>query len=169
MDRGIVASSFLFSDIVATQVETSAEIAPPALVGDFLTLLDGSFFFDVSGGDGSSVITKSLVFDSYVSTSLTGTTHNLSVSGLNDVVTLYLNPTINLILSGIVAPSPVKRQFLQVVNTGLGSLTFPKENLNSDAENRFIMTGTSSTLAIQQTFLLMYDDLDSRWRVAQMN
>lgn len=168
LEKGLVVTSFKYSEVVNTQIEPAAAAPKPSTIKAFLDLLDTSFFFELSGGgDGDSVLTKALVFESYAERTLTSTTHNLSVEGLNDVVTLYLTPTTGLTLSGIVAPNPVKRQFLQVVNLGLSNIVFPEENTNSDPENRFIMQGTSASLSPQQTYLLFYDTLVSRWRVAQ--
>lgn len=124
------------------------------------------FFFDAVGFDGE--VAESLVLDATVSATLTGTTNNLTVTGINDATWLYLTPTTPLTLSGILAPNPVKRQMLWVTNVGSVNIVTPEESVGSDPVNRFIMQGTTATLNPQQTFVYIYDTLVSRWRLVQI-
>ena len=158
MDRGIVASSFSFSDIVATQVEPSAEIAPPALVGDFLTLLDGSFFFDVSGGGG--IISGALTLESVGTATLSSTpVHDLAITGdINAVSRLEFNVTTASNLTGIIAPTSSNLYVLK--NTGTSLLAIAQENVNSDPVNRFSF---STTIAAGNSISILYNTNTSRF------
>ena len=164
MDRGIVASSFLFSDIVATQVEPSAEIAPPALVGDFLTLLDGSFFFDVSRGGG--LIDGALILEAFTSYTFTATEDNLTIAGLDDVTTLYIDAAAPYNCTGLKPPTGNVRQLLQVVNISNNAIGLPRESIASSETWRFWGQGLSMQTLARESFFLQYDPeiLTGRWR-----
>lgn len=164
---GFELFTFKYSDLAYYRIEPSAvENPPPADINVFVdTVLMVDFFFDSVGFSG--IVEESLSLESFVSATLTGTTNNLTVAGLNDAAWLYLTPTGGLVLTGILAPVPVKRQMLWVTNIGTVSISTPEESVSSDPANRFIMQGTTATLAPQQTFVYIYDTLSSRWRLVQ--
>ena len=169
LDKGLVVTSFKYSEVVNTQIEPAAAAPKPSTIKAFLDLLDTSFFFDLGGGD-SGIIQDSLVLLSAVSFSFSTNLNNANVPGLDDATVLNVTPlaTGGITLTGLLAPTGKKRQSLQIVNVSPSfAFAITRESPASDPQNRFYGGPAGITLQPRQTLQLFYDDTlltDGRWR-----
>lgn len=119
----------------------------------------------------SGTITWQVVFSSPISpTALTWNTNNYNPTGLSTSNILRLSSTWNYNLTWLQAPSPAVWQVLLVrnVNTSPNSITLLSNDTNSTATNRFLMNG-SKNLQPNESLILVYDIIDTRWVVISEN
>lgn len=166
-DSGKLIFNCLYTDIAQYEISPAAAVTinhNALTIFDFVEqILLTSFFFELANGQAAGAVVRTgEATGSIVATP----THNLVVSGIENASIIRLTSTAAAILSGIVATSITKQQFFTVINeSASASITFPKENVNSSANNRFMMVGTSRTLASGAAFEMMYDLSINRFRI----
>lgn len=93
-----------------------------------------------------------------------GTFNNLFTAGLEESSQYDINTIALSTITGIQAPSPLRRKDLRITNTGGVNLTLSNNNASSLANNRFLMNGTE-ILQSNESVHLRYDTGANRWRV----
>lgn len=156
---------FTYSDVVAYQIDSNPEVSTTGLpLIDFLKVLSTSFFFEVTGG---GEVPAAFVRTGEASANIVATpTHNLVITGIEEVSIIRLTAALNCIVTGFDASTITEQQYFTVINESTSqSIQFPKENINSSANNRFTMTGTSRTIAAGACAEMMYDLSINRFRI----
>jgi len=166
-DSGKLVFNCLYTDIVQYQIAPAAAVTidhSVLSVFDFVEqILLTSFFFELTSGTASGAVVRT----GEASATITATpTHNLVISGIENASIIRLTATLSCIVSGFVATSITKQQFFYVINESTSqAIQFPKENVNSSANNRFTMVGTSRTIAAGAACEMMYDLSINRFRI----
>jgi len=157
-----------FADVNSTQVEPAAA-QTVTTVNAFMTLLDSSFFFSVSGGGTSSSILLSAtgIFDlgtSFITpAALVANTNDYTVAGGDDVMVWRISATGAVNLTGIAAP-PAGTSPLRILrNVGANTITLQKQSVLSIADNRFDFPPATISLQGSGWRPMFYDQTSMRW------
>lgn len=108
---------------------------------------------------------QELSFTNYITVSTSGQINNLDIDNYS-----FIRFTNASSLTGIVSPNPSGTKIIIISNVTGSSITINNESSSSSADNR-ILTGTGSdlTLGSNSSILLVYDLVNSNWRIVNGN
>jgi len=99
-----------------------------------------------------------------LTTTLSSNTNNLFVTGIESCNYLRINPTTNLNITGLTAPiDPTQNQTIYFMNIGSSNITLKDNSPSSTPENRFLLD-TDTVIVPNKGGILLYDQIDNRWR-----
>lgn len=94
---------------------------------------------------------------------LSSNQNNYSPTGISNATIIRLSATTVLNITGLVGGINGRR--IVLVNTSNNPITLVNQSLLSTAANRFLLGGSNVTLVNGSVVNLVYDGVDSRWRV----
>jgi hypothetical protein len=93
-----------------------------------------------------------------------GTIHNYDPGAIDDIVIYQVNPSGNLILTGLIAPTLNWRVIVLFNYAAAYTITLKSENANSNAANRFNLPGgVDLVIRAGGAVFLFYNYANSRW------
>lgn len=94
---------------------------------------------------------------------LTANTNNWNIVGMDDVNIIRASSTMNVNLTGIVAPNPARGKVLHFFNVGGFEILLENSSASSIAIYRLLM---QKNIAVKsnEAIVLVYDLVDNRWR-----
>ena len=162
--NGGVVFECLYSDVRGYIPEGSTAItAAPALIENFLSVLSGSFFFELSAGQ----LPASIVRTGEVTVNIATSANNLAIPNIERVSIIRLNASVPLVITGFVAPNPVLQQEFLILNIG-AQVQLTRESLLSTAGNRFAgVNATETIVATNGSRRMIYDTSINRFKILQ--
>lgn len=94
--------------------------------------------------------------------------NNYSPLGIDEANVIRINISGNRNITGIKAPIVLLNKILLLINNSSTNLTLVNNSASSLPENRFLLNG-SHILNGQESVMLMYDNVDLRWRILAEN
>jgi hypothetical protein len=88
--------------------------------------------------------------------------NNYNPNGLSSTILLLLSSSVNINITGLMAPSPKSTQLIAIFNIGSKTISIIDNSSSSDPDNRFNI-GTSKNLQHDEGLFLIYNDINSKW------